>query len=53
MMDADEAELKRRIARQVPYLRELGARTLEAYAKAGILEAIPNNSWPVADALFK
>ena len=37
----------------VPYLRELGSRTLETYAKAGIPEAIPGNSWPVADALFK
>ncbi|MDR6415235.1 hypothetical protein [Pseudarthrobacter sulfonivorans] len=53
MMDADEAELKRQMARQVPHLRELGARTLETYAKAGILEAIPDDSWPVADALFK
>ncbi|MET3721722.1 MULTISPECIES: hypothetical protein [unclassified Arthrobacter] len=53
MMDADEAELQRRIALLVPFLRELGSRTLKTYAKGGILEAIPDNSWPVADALFK
>ncbi|QHK20534.1 hypothetical protein GU243_13230 [Pseudarthrobacter psychrotolerans] len=53
MMDADEAELRQRVAALAPFLRELGSRTLETYAKAGILEAIPDNVLPVADALFK
>lgn len=52
-MAADEAEQKRRIERLVPYFRELGSRTLEKYAQAGITGTIPGDSWPVADALFK
>ncbi|MET4592204.1 hypothetical protein [Arthrobacter sp. 754] len=52
MMDADEAELRRRLAPLAPYLRELGLRTLETYAAAGILDAIPGTTYPVADALF-
>ncbi len=53
MMDADEAERRRRVAALAPYLRELGSRTLEIYAKAGILDALPDKVLPIADALFK
>ena len=52
MMDGDEAELTRRLAPLAPFLRELGQRTLQTYAGAGILDAIPSTVYPVADALF-
>lgn len=52
MIDADENELKRRLAPLAPFLRELGSRTLEAYGQAGILEAFPDPFFPVSDALF-
>lgn len=52
MMDADEAELTRRLAPLEPFLRELGRQTLQTYAHAGIIDAIPSTVYPVADALF-
>ncbi|WP_426226652.1 hypothetical protein [Pseudarthrobacter sp. DSP2-3-2b1] len=52
MMDAEEADLTRRLAPLEPFLRELGQRTLQTYEHAGILDAIPGTVYPVADALF-
>ena len=52
MQDPDHVELKRRLKLLAPFFRDLGARTLETYAKAGILAAIPDKSFPVADARF-
>ncbi|KRE54843.1 hypothetical protein ASG92_24420 [Arthrobacter sp. Soil736] len=36
-----------------PFLRALGHRTLETYAAAGILTALPDTAFPVSDALFR
>ncbi|WP_336714844.1 hypothetical protein [Arthrobacter sp. USHLN218] len=50
---ADECqELRRRLALLDPLFRDLGAWIIAAYAKAGILDAMPNESFPVADAVF-
>jgi hypothetical protein len=53
MHDPDQAELKRRLDLLAPFLRDLGFRTLESYAVAGILTALPDSAFPVADALFR
>lgn len=52
MQDPDQAELKRRLALLAPFFGDLGARILETYAKAGILTAIHDSSFPVSDAVF-
>lgn len=53
MQDPDQGELKRRLELLAPSLRALGIRTLETYADAGILTALPDNAFPVSDALFR
>jgi hypothetical protein len=52
MQDPDQGELRRRLELLAPFLRDLGSRILESYAKAGILAAIPDNAFPVSDARF-
>lgn len=52
MMDPEQGELRRRLESLAPFLQDLGARILETYAKAGILTAIPDGTFPVSDALF-
>ena len=51
MRDDDQLELKRRLAMLAPFFRDLGARTLETYAAAGVMAAIPDNYFPVSDAV--
>jgi hypothetical protein len=50
MRDNDQIELKRQLALLTPFFRDLGAKTLGTYAAAGVLAAISNSSFPVADA---
>lgn len=52
MHDPDPGELKRRLELLAPFLRNLGSRTLGTYAAAGILTALPDGAFPVADARF-
>jgi hypothetical protein len=52
MHDPEQAELKRRLELLAPFLRDLGYRTLETYAAAGIPTALPDRAFPVADARF-
>lgn len=46
-------ELGRRLALLEPLFRDLGAWIIGGYAKAGILDAMPDGSFPVADAKFR
>lgn len=52
MHDPDQGELRRRLELLAPFLRALGSRTLETYAAAGILTALPDSAFPVSDARF-
>ncbi len=52
MHDPDDGELRRRLDLLEPFLRTLGQRTLESYAAAGVLAALPDLSFPVSDARF-
>ncbi len=52
MQDPDDAELRRRLELLVPFLGAVGRRTLETYVAAGVLAALPDLSFPVADARF-
>lgn len=52
MHDPDQGELRRRLELLAPFLRALGSRTLETYAAAGILTAVPDSVFPVSDARF-
>ena len=52
MHDPDQDELRRRLESLAPFLRALGHRTIETYAAAGILTALPDSAFPVSDARF-
>jgi hypothetical protein len=52
MNDSDRKELKRRLITLAPLFGDLGARTIETYARGGILDAIADGSLPVSDARF-
>lgn len=52
MTEPDQRELQRRLESLAPFFQDLGARILESYAAAGILSAMPDGAFPVADALF-
>lgn len=52
MHDPSQGELRRRLELLAPSLRALGYRTLETYAAAGILTAVPDSAFPVSDARF-
>lgn len=53
MHDPDQEELKRRLELLAPFLQDLGYRTRETYAAAGILTALPDSAFPVSDARFR
>ncbi|WLQ05812.1 hypothetical protein [Arthrobacter oryzae] len=52
MQDPDQGELRRRLELAAPFFRDLGHLVFETYAAAGILNALPDGSFPVADARF-
>jgi hypothetical protein len=52
MNDVVQRELLRRLDALAPLFGDLGARTVGSYSGAGILEACPDDSFPVSDALF-
>lgn len=47
------AEVQHRLGRLAPFLYGLGLMALDLYQAGGILSAIPDESFPVADARFK
>ncbi len=50
MNDDGQGELLRRLDALAPLFRDVGARTLATYSRAGILEAFGDESFPVSDA---
>jgi hypothetical protein len=52
MEDPDQLELERRLGLLAPFFLDLGARVLQTYASAGILAAMPDDAFPVSDAVF-
>lgn len=52
MNDLGKTELRRRLYAMAPLFREVGERTVETYTRGGILEAVPDNIFPVSDAQF-
>ena len=53
MHDPDHRELRRRLESLAPFFRALGSRTMQTYAAAGILAALPDSVFPVSDARFR
>lgn len=52
MNDPDQGELRHRLELLAPLFQDLGSRTRETYAKAGIFEALADVAFPVSDAVF-
>lgn len=48
----ERREIRRRLAALDPLFRDLSGWIIGRYAKAGILDAMPDGSFPVADAVF-
>ncbi|UNK47832.1 hypothetical protein [Arthrobacter sulfonylureivorans] len=49
---AERLELRRRMAVLAPLFRDLGSWIIGSYTKAGILDAMPDASFPVSDGAF-
>lgn len=52
MHEHDDVELQRRLDELGAFLRGLGDQTRERYERGGILAAMPDASFPIADARF-
>lgn len=52
MHEHDGVAVQRRLDELAPFLRSLGHQTRDAYERAGILAAMPDASFPIADARF-
>lgn len=52
MNDPAQGELRHRLEMLAPLFQDLGSNTRDAYANAGIFEALADVAFPVADAVF-
>lgn len=52
MTDPAHGELQHRLQKLAPLLQDLGIRTGETYSKAGIFDALADDSFPISDAVF-
>lgn len=52
MTEGHHTDLVRRLEELAPVFGDLGRRTLATYTDAGILAALPDESFPISDAVF-